>query len=93
MHLHNLPSNKAIMNVEFENAFSSVRSDNHLCSQELHSKITACKSELICNDCSHVQGMHMLSTLKYVNPDQAVLLESPLRLQKVVDSKLTLANF
>ena len=34
------------------------------------------KSERICNDSSHAQGM--LSTLQYGNPDQAVLLVSPL---------------
>ena len=49
MYLHNLPFNKAIMKVEFENVFNSVRRDNVLCSQELHSIITAlCPLSLLC---------------------------------------------
>ena len=46
--------------------------------KQLGLRLNVVKSELICNDSTHAQGMHMLSTLQYVNPDQAVLLGSPL---------------
>ena len=64
--------------------------------KQLGLRLNKAKSELICNDSSYAQGMHMLSTLQYVNPDQAVLLGSPsgtTSLKKVMNCQISKLEF